>query len=71
MVQRVWQHKQHQVARFTQKYKVTYLVYFEMHDDMLAAIAREKQIKHWQRRWKVELIETHNPYWRDLYGDIL
>jgi len=47
------------------------LVYFEHHDEILPAIAREKAIKKWRRTWKVALIEKTNPAWRDLYGDIL
>ena len=70
LVQRIWQHKQGQVAGFTRKYGVHRLVYYEVHEAMSAAIAREKQIKEWQRAWKIELIETANPEWSDLYDDI-
>ena len=68
---RVWQHKNRVVEGFTNKYNVHQLVYFEIHGDMEAAIMREKQIKKWKRKWKVELIQEQNPYWRDLYEDIL
>ena len=71
LVQRVWQHKQHQADGFTKKFNVTDLVYFEVLEDMASAITREKQIKHWQRSWKIKLIEAHNPYWRDLYNAIV
>tara|TARA_R110000850_G_scaffold216765_3_gene342254 strand:+ start:118 stop:405 length:288 start_codon:yes stop_codon:yes gene_type:complete len=71
LVQRVWQHKQHQADGFTKKFNVTDLVYFEVLEDMASAITREKQIKHWQRSWKIKLIEAHNPYWRDLYNTIV
>ena len=71
LVQRVWQHKQHQADGFTKKFNVTDLVYFEVLEDMASAITREKQIKHWQRSWKIKLIEAHNPYWRDLYTAIV
>ncbi len=68
---RVWQHKNDVVEGFAGKYNVHLLVYFEQHGDMCLAIEREKQIKKWDRRWKVRLIETHNPAWRDLYEDIV
>jgi putative endonuclease len=70
-VQRVWQHREGLVQGFTKRYGVHLLVYFELHDTMLAAIQREKQIKEWKRSWKIELIESVNPEWRDLYEDIL
>jgi len=59
------------VAGFTQRYRVHSLVWFEQHDTMQSAISREKAIKEWKRRWKLELIEQLNPNWRDLYGDIV
>lgn len=70
LVQRVWQHKNHQVCGFTARYNLHTLVYFELLDDMYAAITREKQLKNWKRAWKVELIEQTNPEWRDLWEDI-
>ena len=69
--QRVWQHRNEANAGFTHKYKVHTLVYFELHDDMVSAIIREKQIKKWNRSWKLELIEEQNPDWRDLSDDII
>ena len=69
--QRIWQHKQKLVAGFSRQYNVERLVWFEMHADMQAAITREKQIKKWNRAWKVELIESSNPLWEDRYHDIL
>jgi putative endonuclease len=69
-VQRLWQHKESLVRGFTKKYAVHLLVYIELHDNMPAAIQREKQIKEWKRAWKIELIESVNPEWRDLYHDI-
>ncbi|MDD9811395.1 MAG: GIY-YIG nuclease family protein [Gammaproteobacteria bacterium] len=68
---RVWQHKNNLADGFTRKYRVHLLVYFEMHGDMASATLREMRIKEWKRRWKLELIEDANPYWRDLYEDIL
>jgi putative endonuclease len=67
---RIWQHKQEQTEGFTSKYDVKLLVYFERHDRMLDAITREKQIKKWNRAWKLRLIETANPEWRDLFDEI-
>lgn len=70
LVQRVWQHKQDLVPGFTQKYHVHTLVYFELHEQMLNAITREKQIKNWKREWKIQLIEKDNPQWKDLWENI-
>jgi putative endonuclease len=64
--QRMWQHKNGVVAGFSHKYKVHQLVYYEVHQSMEAAIVREKQLKHWNRAWKIELIESRNPFWADL-----
>lgn len=71
MVKRVWQHKQDLVEGFTKKYGVHDLIYYEMHADMTEAIRHEKQIKKWNRDWKIELIEKANPEWRDLWKNIL
>ena len=71
LVQRIWQHRQGLVEGFTQRYGAHMLVWFEQHATMLDAIAREKRIKEWKRAWKLELIETNNPRWRDLYDDLL
>ena len=70
LVQRVWQHKCDLVEGFTKKYEVHVLVWYEAHETMESAITREKTIKGWQRKWKLDLIESANPAWRDLYGDI-
>jgi putative endonuclease len=70
LVQRVWQHKHDQIEGFTKKYRVHTLVYYELHTDMIEAITREKQLKKWNRVWKMELIEKQNPHWRDLWEDI-
>ena len=67
---RVWEHKQHLVAGFTSKYDVTRLVWYEQHETMYAAIQREKAIKNWKRAWKLELIESVNPEWRDLSEEL-
>ena len=71
LVQRIWQHKNDQVDGFSKKYGVHSLVWFELHATMESAISREKAIKEWQRAWKIELIESTNPHWRDLYDEIV
>ena len=68
---RVWQHRTHAVEGFTAKYDVTRLVWFEQHETMESAILREKRLKKWRRAWKVELVESVNPSWRDLWPDII
>lgn len=64
---RVWEHKQPGDKHFTHKYNVRTLVYAEETDDISAAITREKQLKKWNRAWKIRLIEQANPEWEDLY----
>ena len=68
---RIWQHKNDQVDGFTKRYHAHTLVWYEVHDCMESAILREKAIKEWKRKWKLDLIESMNPTWRDLYPDIL
>jgi len=58
------------VAGFTKQYDVKMLVYYERYDTALAAIQREKNIKHWSRRWKIDLVRKMNPAWRDLTKEI-
>jgi putative endonuclease len=64
---RVWQHKHDAVEGFTKKYRVHQLVWYEHGDSIEHAIQREKQLKKWNRAWKLELIEKFNPMWDDLY----
>jgi putative endonuclease len=71
LVKRIWEHKNHAVEGFTQKYGIHNLVWFEQHETMESAIAREKAIKAWKRQWKIELITKENPQWRDLYPEII
>jgi putative endonuclease len=71
LVKRVYQHTVGAVAGFTLRYGVDQLVWFEQHESAQAMVTRERQLKEWKRAWKVELIESVNPDWRDLYGDIL
>lgn len=69
--QRIWQHKEGGQPGFTDRFDVKNLVWFECTESMEAAILREKQLKKWQRAWKLRLIEESNPYWQDLYPSII
>jgi putative endonuclease len=69
--QRIWQHKHKLVDGFSRQYNASRLVWFELHVEMYAAITREKQIKKWNRAWKIELIEADNPDWNDRFEEIL
>jgi putative endonuclease len=71
LIQRVWQHKNDAVDGFTKRYGVHTLVWYEVHETMQTAIAREKAIKEWKRAWKIAVIQEMNPTWRDLYEDLL
>ncbi len=71
VIRRVWEHKTDAIEGFTRKYGVHTLVHAEFHAAMPDAILREKQIKKWNRLWKIALIERDNPTWRDLYEDFL
>ena len=70
LVSRIWRHKTGEIRGFTSRYGVKRLVYFEAHGSVESAIAREKSLKHWRRKWKLELIGKDNPDWRDLYREI-
>ena len=63
---RIWDHKNDVLDGFTKRYKVHLLVYYEDGGDAVSAIQREKQLKKWNRAWKIRLIEKHNPQWKDL-----
>ncbi len=67
---RIYEHKTKQARGFTSRYNVHMLVWHETYGDVNEAIAREKQLKKWERRWKLDLIETFNPTWKDLYFDL-
>jgi putative endonuclease len=71
LIRRVFEHKNHIVKGFTDSYNLTKLVWFEQTDDVMSAIAREKQLKNWHRDWKIELIENSNREWDDLYAGIV
>ncbi len=70
LLRRVHQHKTGHHEGFTKRYSIHRLVYFEEFDDITDALYREKQLKKWNRSWKVELIESVNPNWRDLTQDL-
>lgn len=67
---RVWEHKEKVYDGFTKDYDVGKLVWFEVHETPETAITREKQLKKWNRDWKINLIEETNPHWEDLYESI-
>ena len=71
LVKRAWQHRQKLVDGFTKEYDVKKLVWYEVHEVVLSAITREKQIKKWNRVWKIRLIQEMNPRWDDLYDSIV
>jgi len=71
LVKRVYEHKNNLIEGFTKKYHVHKLVYYEEINDVYTAITREKQIKKWNRAWKVQLIEKNNSDWGDLYYNLL
>ncbi|MHA1597331.1 MAG: GIY-YIG nuclease family protein [Alphaproteobacteria bacterium] len=71
LVKRLHQHKSDATDGFTAKYAVHSLVWYEIHETMESAIGREKQLKKWNRAWKIEMIEKANPDWRDLTEEIL
>jgi putative endonuclease len=70
LIKRIWQHKNGLDNGFSKQYRSHLLVYYELHEEMLTAITREKQLKKWNRDWKIKLIEDMNNDWRDLYLEI-
>jgi putative endonuclease len=71
LIKRVYEHKSKIIEGFTKKYNITILVYYEIFNSVTSAITREKQIKKWNRQWKIGLIEKSNPNWKDLYPSIV
>ncbi len=69
LVRRAEEHKREAIDGFTKKYHLCRLVYYEFYSNPLDAIRREKQLKHWNRAWKIRLIKTENPEWKDLSDD--
>ncbi|MBU0692592.1 GIY-YIG nuclease family protein [bacterium] len=63
---RTWEHRERITDGFAEKYNINRLVYYEVTNDVLSAIQREKRLKTWPRKWKIRLIEGHNPEWNDL-----
>jgi len=70
LARRVWEHRTKAVAGFTRTYGLTRLVYYEAFDTREAAKQRERRLKSWLRRWKIDAITRINPQWRDLYEEI-
>ena len=70
LVKRVWEHKNDMTEGFSKSYSIHNLVWYELHENMESAILREKRLKRWKRAWKLKLIESVNPDWRDLYDTI-
>jgi putative endonuclease len=70
LARRVHEHRTGTYAGFTREHHCTLLVWYEYNDDIELAITQEKRIKKWHRRWKLRLIEEHNPAWRDLYDEL-
>ena len=68
---RAWEHRDGSVEGFTKRYGLKRLVYVEAHDDIHSAIEREKRVKRWQRARKIELIQSINPIWDDLYDTLI
>jgi len=68
---RIWEHQTGAVSGFTKKYGLKTLVWYELHDSRETAFQRERQIKKWNRAWKLELIEERNPRWRDLIDELM
>jgi putative endonuclease len=71
LIRRIYEHREGLVDSFTKEHRVKLLVYYEEHATAMAAIQREKNIKHWSRKWKIDLIRSINPDWRDLWEDIV
>ena len=71
LIKRVWQHKESLADGFTKKYGVKMLVWYEQHETMVSAIAKEKAMKKWLRKWKLATIEKTNPDWHDLWPEII
>ena len=71
LADRAWEHRERVLDGFSQRYWIGRLVYFEEHDDASVAAKRERALKRWRRDWKIELVEKHNPTWRDLFADVV
>jgi putative endonuclease len=70
LLKRAWQHRNKIIPGFSRDYGTTQLVWYEVHESRESALLRERRIKRWNRQWKLQLIETANPDWRDLVKDL-
>ena len=70
MARRAWEHRQGSGSAFTTRYRLSRLVFMERHEDIETAIRRESSLKHWPRSWKLDLIDSHNPGWDDLFNQL-
>lgn len=70
LLKRIYEHKNKLVDGFTKKYNLNKLVYYEQTDNIFSALNREKQLKNWHRDWKINLINSFNPKWKDLSDDL-
>jgi putative endonuclease len=70
LIQRVWMHRNGALPGFTKRYSVKMLVWYEQHESREAALTRERQLKKWNRAWKLQIIERMNPAWSDLYNHL-
>ena len=70
IARRIWEHRTGAFDSFTKDYAVSRLVHVETYDDVETARQRERSLKRWLRKWKIELIEKNNPQWKDLFDDI-
>jgi putative endonuclease len=70
IARRIWEHKSGDIKGFTKRYNLDKLVWYETHENIADAIAREKQLKKWEREWKIDLIEKMNPSWIDLFDTL-
>jgi putative endonuclease len=71
LVRRIYEHREGMIDGFTKEYRVKMLVFYEQHATAIGAIQREKNIKHWSRKWTIDLICSMNPEWRDLWDEIV
>jgi putative endonuclease len=71
LARRIWEHRTDAVPGFTSKYGAKTLVWYELHESRETAFTRERQLKKWNRSWKLQLIEQLNPQWRDLFDELM
>ena len=71
LIKRLYEHKNNIIEGFTKKYNIHKLVYYETTNDIESAIRREKQLKKWNKKWKLEIIEKNNLEWKDLYFELI